>query len=306
MSWLSKRLLPAALSLLLIFPSAKAQEVQMNLSAAGGTLSGGVYQITYMASNDSFSFSWTDVGDSYQVSIDPGSSFTQTENRISLTAAGYLHQTYTLSVTAIAGGAAVAIASIRFQLVQMDTSPQEESTSGTGSGGTGRMGGGGRGGFGQGVTPGKALTSGHEEGTRDDSLYDTVAILPQASAMACLTLDGTELEIMLDEGQSLFSAEAEDAILRLSPAETGECWHISLSALNLLKRSGVLQLDLVLDGETQILSTDWQPVGRVYAQLKAQGLSSRHFILLIDASGWRLSVDGTIYQITDNQQLLEP
>lgn len=306
MSWLSKRLLPVMAVLTLLLTPAQASETpQMSISVSNGTLSGGVYQITYMASNDSLSFSWTDVGDSYQVSIDPGSSFTQAENRISLTASGYLHETYTLSVIAMSGGTAIASASIRFQLTQMDTTPQEEGTAS--SSGMGRMGGGGRGGFGQGVTPGKSLTSGHEEGNRDDSLYNTVAILPETSDMTYLTLDGTELEIMLDEGKSPFTAEAEEETLRLKPVEAGECWHISLAALNLLNRSGISQLTLMLDEQSHTVATDWEPVGRVYAQLKAQGLASKHFILLMDANGMKLSVDGTVYRVMDDDQLtLEP
>lgn len=307
MSWLSKHLLPvmAVLTLLLLTPAQASETPQMSISVSNGTLSGGVYQITYMASNDSFSFSWTDVGDSYQVSIDPGSSFTQAENRISLTAAGYLHETYTLSVVALSGETSIASASIRFQLTQMDTSPQEDGTAS--SSGMGRMGGGGRVGFGQGVTPGKALTSGHEEGNRDDSLYNIVAILPEASAMTCLMLDGTELEITLDDGKSPFTAEAESENLCLIPVEAGECWHISLAALNLLNRSGISQLKLMLNEQSYTLATDWEPVGRVYAQLKAQGLASKHFTLLMDASGMNLSVDGTMYRVTDDDQLmLEP
>lgn len=306
MSWLSKRLLPVMAVLTLLLTPAQASETpQMSISVSNGTLSGGVYQITYMASNDSFSFSWTDVGDSYQVSIDPGSSFTQAENRISLTAAGYLHETYTLSVVALSGGTSIASASIRFRLTQMDTSPQEDGTAI--SSGMGRMGGGGRGGFGQGVTPGKALTSGHEEGNRDDSLYNTVAILPETSAMTCLTLDGTKLEITLDDGKSPFTAETEDETLRLIPVEAGECWHISFAALNLLNRSGISRLNLMLNEQSYTLATDWEPIGRVYAQLKAQGLASKHFVLLMDANGMNLSVDGTMYRVTDDEQLmLEP
>lgn len=305
MSWLSKRLLPVMALLTLLLTSAQASETpQMSISVSNGTLSGGVYQITYMASNDSVSFSWTDVGESYQVSIDPGSSFTQTENRISLTAAGYLHETYTLTVIAMSAATVIDSASIRFQLTQMDTTPQEE---GIASSSMGRMARGGRGGFGQGVTPGKALTSGHEEGNRDDSLYNTVAILPETTAMACLTLDGTELDITLDDGKSPFNAEAEVEILRLIPVEAGERWHISLSALKQLNRSGITQLNLMLNEQSLTLATDWEPVGRVYAQLKAQGLASKHFILLMDANGMNLSVDGTMYRIADDDQLmLEP
>lgn len=301
MSWLSKRLLPMMAALTLLLHPAQASEApQMTISVSNGVLSGGVYQITYMASNDSFSFSWTDVGDNYQVSITPGSSFTQMENRISLMAAGYLHETCTLSVTALSEGTAIASASIRFQLTQMDTTPQEDGTT---SSSTGRMGGGGRGGFGQGVTPGKALTSGHEEGNRDDSLYNTVAILPETSAMTCLTLDGTELEITLDEGDNPFTAETVDETLCLTPVEAGECWHISLAALNLLNRSGISQLNLMLNEQNYTVVTDWEPVGRVYAQLKAQGLSSTHFILLMDENGINLSVDGTVYRVTDDDLL---
>lgn len=306
MSRLSKRLLLAALSLMLIIPSAKAQETQMNIASASGTLSGGVYQITYMASNDSFSFSWTDVAESYRVSIDPGSTFTQTENRISLTAANYLHETYTLSVSALNGDNVVASASVRFQLSQMDTTPQEADAASTDANGMARMGGGSRGGFGssQSVTPGKALTSGHEEGSRDDSLYNTVAIVPISSAMKTLTLDGTELDVTLDDGKSLFTAEQTEKGLCLHPVETGECWRISLAALGLLKRSGVSQLELALNGQHFQLATDWEATGRVYAQLKAQGLSSKHFILLLDEKGMRLSVDGTVYRLTDDHQLI--
>lgn len=303
MSRLSKRLLLAVLSVMLCIPSAKAQEVQINISSASGTFSGGVYQITYMASNDSFGFSWTDVAENYQVSIEPGSTFTQTENRVSLTAANYLHETYTLSVSALNGNTVIASASVRFRLTQIDTTPQEANT----SNGMGRMGGGGRGGFGSGqsVTAGKALTSGHEEGNMDDSLYNTVEVILASSAMTTLTLDGTELDVMLDDGESRFVAEQTEEGLRLSPVETGECWHISLAALNLMSRSGVSQLELVLNENLFHLPTDWEATGRVYAQLKAQGLSSKHFILLIDETGMSLSVNGTVYRLTDDHQLIQ-
>lgn len=303
MSRLSKRLLLAVLSVMLCIPSAKAQEVQINISSASGTLNGGVYQITYMASNDSFGFSWTDVAETYQVSIEPGNTFTQTENRVSLTAANYLHETYTLSVSALNGNTVIASASVRFRLTQIDTTPQEANT----SNGMGRMGGGGRGGFGSGqsVTAGKALTSGHEEGSRDDSLYNTVEVILASSAMTTLTLDGTKLDVMLDDGENLFKAEQTEEGLRLSPVETGECWHISLAALSLMSRSGVSQLELVLNEKNFHLSTDWEATGRVYAQLKAQGLSSKHFILLIDETGMSLSVNGTVYRLTDDHQLIQ-
>lgn len=303
MSRLSKRLLLAALSVMLCIPPAKAQEVQMNISSASGTLNGGVYQITYMASNDSFGFSWTDVAETYQVSIEPGSTFTQTENRVSLTAANYLHETYTLSVSALNGNTVIASASVRFRLTQIDTTPQEANT----TNGMGRMGGGGRGGFGSGqsVTAGRALTSGHEEGNRDDSLYNTVEVILASSAMTTLTLDGTKLDVMLDDGESKFVAEQTEEGLRLSPVETGECWHISLAALSLMSRSGVSQLELVLNEKNFHLSTDWEATGRVYAQLKAQGLSSKHFILLIDEAGMSLSVNGTVYRLTDDHQLIQ-
>lgn len=275
----------------------------MNISSASGTLNGGVYQITYMASNDSFGFSWTDVAETYQVSIEPGNTFTQTENRVSLTAANYLHETYTLSVSALNGNTVIASASVRFRLTQIDTTPQEANT----SNGMGRMGGGGRGGFGSGqsVTAGKALTSGHEEGSRDDSLYNTVEVILASSAMTTLTLDGTKLDVMLDDGENLFKAEQTEEGLRLSPVETGECWHISLAALSLMSRSGVSQLELVLNEKNFHLSTDWEATGRVYAQLKAQGLSSKHFILLIDETGMSLSVNGTVYRLTDDHQLIQ-
>lgn len=308
MSRLSKRLLPVLVTLMMLASSAQGAEMpQLSISTSGGTLNGGVYQITYMASNDTFAFSWTDLAESYQVTIEPGSSFIQTENRISLTAAAYLHDTYTLSVSALDGEGVIASASVRFQLSQMDTTPQEADSSSGSLSEMGSMGGGGRGGFGssQSITPGKALTAGHAEGSRDDSLYNTVDVKTGASAMTSLTLGETVLDIQLDDGQSTYTAENSGEMLMLKPVDGGKCWQISLSALNLLNRSGVNQLLLKLNGQTCALMTDWELTGRLYGLLKAQGLGSNHFLLLVDESGMRLSVDGTMYRITDNQLVQE-
>ena len=279
---------------------------EMSIFISGDVdMQGGVSVIRYLASNDSFTLSWTEIdgADAYQVSIDPGAALTQEGTQLSLSAAGYLHETYTFTVSALSGETVCAQATLRFRLEQME-SPQGGAGGMEGAmiSGMSRRGGG----FSSGsITPGKALTTAHAEGDGDDSLYGAI-LLPQSSeTTGVFSLGDSGLDIVLDQGENPFEVSFVQNTLTLTPVDGGNCFQLSAAALRLLKRSGANRVTVILDGQAHALSTDWEPEGRVYAQLRAQGLTAKDFLLVITGNGLQISVQGKSYRLTEENQLVQ-
>ena len=200
--------------------------------------------------------------------------------------------------------------------------PEGEAPSGegghSGSGGSGGSGGrggsSGAGGFGGmdaadsgssyggiDLTPGEALTSSHQNGSRDMTRYGTVALEVSGEPMRVLTLGGTELEITLDGGAGSFAARLEEDAVCLSADETGSVWFLAGQALSVLQRSGIAWVVVTVDGEEIPLSTGEFLSGREYAVLRAAGYVARDFDWLVSPEGITVRVDGVTYAVRDNQ-----
>lgn len=195
------------------------------------------------------------------------------------------------------------------------TEPPHEEGGHSGSGGSGGRGGSGSaGGFGgMGVaesgssyggidlTPGKALTSSHQNGSRDMTRYGTVALEVSGEPMRVLTLGGVELEITLDGGAGSFAARLEENAVCLSADETGSVWFLTGQALSVLERSGITWVVVTVDGAEIPLSTGEFLSGREYAALRAAGYVAQDFDWLVSPEGIAVCVDGMSYEVRDNQ-----
>lgn len=154
------------------------------------------------------------------------------------------------------------------------------------------------------VTPGEALTSSHAAGTKNMQAYGTLKIELPDEAMTILTLDGTELAVLLDEGQSSFSAAAEENTLILIPEAEGEAWSISAFALKILNRSGIETVRLMFSEGTVELTTDLQLQGAEFAKLSAAGYVSKDYLLTVTADDLVVSVAQRQYRIDENNELV--
>ncbi len=280
-----------------------------------------VRKIFYQTAADSLSFSWTALEEaaSYEVKIIDAadtelylSQMTETALSLPLTIFAECSSTYVLTVTAYSGAetpARLASAGITFVLVQGQPKSDDGKGSPTGGGGGHRGGGKMPDGMGEEedgskVTPGEALTNGHTSGTKTMTAFDALEVVVPEEAETVLTLDGTELDVTLDDGQSAFRAAAEENTLVLTPVSDGEKWSVNALALKRLNRSGITAIRLLL-GDTAIdMSTDWQPQGTIYAKLSAAGYVSKDYTLIVTTDGIIVNIENQSYTMNNNNELV--
>lgn len=223
---------------------------------------------------------------------------------------------YTLAVSAFADDAPIIAGEISFIPVSEAEKPDDVPDgggfpSGGGSSGGGRFpSGSAQGGddaqadMGFHVTAGEALTSRHASGTGDTQAYGTLRIVLSDAAETALSLDGTELSVTLDDGESGFYASQDGDTLILTPETDGDAWHINALALKTLYRSGISALHLHLNDTEVEIPTDWQPCGAAYARLSAAGCVSKDYELMIAASGQTVTVAEQSYTLNENNELV--
>ncbi len=280
-----------------------------------------VRKIFYQTAADSLSFSWTALKEAanYEVTIIDAadtelylSQMTETALSLPLTIFAECSSTYVLTVTAYSGAetpARLASAGITFVLVQGQPKSDDGKGSPTGGGGGHRGGGKMPNGMGEEedgskVTPGEALTNGHASGTKTMTAFDALEVVVPEEAETVLTLDGTELDVTLDDGQSAFRAAAEENTLVLTPVSDGAKWSVNALALKRLNRSGVTAIRLLL-GDTAIdMSTDWQPQGTIHAKLSAAGYVSKDYTLIVTTDGIIVNIENQSYTMNNNNELV--
>ncbi len=280
-----------------------------------------VRKIFYQTAEDSFSFSWTALEEaaSYVVKIIDAadtelylSQMTETALSLPLATFAECSSTYVLTVTAYSGAETpvqLSSAGITFVLVQGQPQPDDGKGSPTGGGGGHRGGGGMPDGMGKEeddskVTPGEALTNGHTSGTKTMTAFDSLKVVVPEEAETVLTIDGTELDVTLDDGQSAFRAAEKENTLVLTPVSDGEKWSVNALALKRLNRSGITAIRLLL-GDTAIdMSTDWQPQGTIYAKLSAAGYVSKDYTLIVTTGGIIVNIENQSYTMNDNNELV--
>ena len=147
------------------------------------------------------------------------------------------------------------------------------------------------------ITPGTALSSTHTSGTRNMTLYGTLALALSEDEMTTLTLDDTALDIDLNDGADGFTACLDDATLALTPVGACGIWRLNGRALRVLSDSGILSLSLETGIGTIVLSTDIALTGEVYARLRAAGYVSSDFEYRVSADGITVSVAGMVYRL---------
>lgn len=165
----------------------------------------------------------------------------------------------------------------------------------------------GRGGMGGpvGITPGKALTTSHANGSKNMTSYNKVSILPGEEAMSILTLNGTKLPLTLDGGASKFTVKAASGAITLTPVKNGSSWQVNGHVLTMVRKSGVKRLLLQLGDTTLTLATEWEPQGTVYASLRALGYVSSDFDWQLTADGITATVDGKTYRVENDRLMAE-
>ena len=223
---------------------------------------------------------------------------------------------YTLAVSAFADDAPIIAGEISFIPVSEAEKPDDVPDgggfpSGGGSSGGGRFpSGSAQGGddaqadMGFHVTAGEALTSRHASGTGDAQAYGTLKIVLSDAAEKALSLDGTELSVTLNDGESGFCAAQDGDKLILTPETDGDAWHINALALKTLRRSGISALRLRINDAEIEISTKWQPCGAIYADLSAAGYVSKDYELTVTASEQNVTVAGQTYKFNENNELV--
>ncbi len=150
------------------------------------------------------------------------------------------------------------------------------------------------------ITPGKAITRQHAAGSKDMTLYGTVALTTEETPGTQLRLGGETLEVSCG-GAPVAASVAGDA---LTLRADGTTWRISLKALHTLRDSGINTLRLSLpDGSIRQLETDLEPSGRQYGLLRAAGLVSKDFTLCPDpeGDGWTVEADGRAFDLAGTE-----
>ena len=216
---------------------------------------------------------------------------------------------YTLAVSAFADDAPIIAGEISFIPVSETEKPDNVPDgggfpSGGGSSSGGAQGGGTQADMGFHVTAGEALTSRHASGTGDAQAYGTLKIVLSDAAEKALSLDGTELSVTLDDGESGFYASQDGDTLILTPETDGDAWHINALALKTLRRSGISALRLRINDAEIEISTKWQPCGAIYADLSAAGYVSKDYELTVTASEQNVTVAGQTYKFNENNELV--
>ncbi len=291
----------------------------------GGTSQKGenenVWKIFYQSTEDLITFSWTAMDAAvYEIKITDGTeadlyTVQMTETTLSLPASTFAESTYVLNVIAYDGSenpVQLASAGITFALVQGQPTPDDGGKgfpSGDGHRGGSFPSGGMPDGMGeeeQGlkVTPGEALTNSHTSGTKSMTAFDAVEVVIPEETETVLTLNGTELDVTLDDVQSAFSVTEEEKTLVLTPVNGGEKWSVNALSLKRLKNSGIETIRLVL-GEMAIdVDTTWQPQGTIYAKLSAEGYVSKDYTLIVTADRITVRIENQIYIMNENNELV--
>ena len=150
------------------------------------------------------------------------------------------------------------------------------------------------------ITPGEAITRQHAAGSKDMTLYGTVALTTEETPGTQLRLGGETLEVSCGGTPVAASVAGDTLTLRAD----GTDWRISLKALHTLRDSGINTLRLSLqDGSIRQLETDLEPSGRQYGLLRAAGLVSKDFTLCPDpeGDGWTVEADGRAFDLAGTE-----
>lgn len=248
-----------------------------------------------------------------------------TEAALSLPASALSAESYTLTVCAYAETipeegsdsetekTLLAQGKVKFALVQ-NTGEFPGGGRPGGFGGGGRPGGNSGGGSMQGgatpeadqgfrIVPGEALTSSHSSGNKDMQIYGTVNPEAEKTAMDILTLDGVQLDVVLDDRTSSFFAACEDNVLILTPESEGKVWSVNAFVLKILSRSGIEKLRLRFGTESVEISTHWRLQGQTYARLCAEGYVSKDYFITVTLGEIQVTVAEKTYTINENNEL---
>lgn len=280
-----------------------------------------VWQISCQSPEEQITFQWTNVetATAYEVRISDGSGnelhvSRESKNSITLPASMFGTDSCKLAVSVYEDTELLVQGKLSFVIIQGQTMPGGDFPGGGFPGG-GRPGGGGMpsGGMQDGampeeqgfrVTPGEALTSSHSSGTKTMKGFGTLEIAVSESEMTILTLDNTELAVLLDGQSNGFYAVQEENTLILTPASEGTEWSVNAYALKILNRSGIESLRLML-GETAIeIATGWQLQGSVYGRLTAAGYVSKDYTMYVTENDMIVAVNGENYRINQNYELV--
>ena len=274
-----------------------------------------VWRISAASAEDEIRFRWTAIEGAtvYAVQItdgdgniiytaqEPAASAIIPANTLQINAA------YTISVSAYANEAPLIAGEIDFILVLEAEKPDDvPNGGGFPSGGIsgGAPSGEAQADMGFHVTAGEALTSRHAAGTGDAQAYGTLKIVLSDAAETALSLDGTELSVTLNDGESGFCAAQDGDRLILTPETDGDAWHINALVLKTLRRSGISALRLRINDAEIEISTNWQPCGAIYADLSAAGYVSKDYELTVTASEQTVTVAGQTYKFNENNELV--
>ena len=147
------------------------------------------------------------------------------------------------------------------------------------------------------VTPGRPLTSGHESGDKDMTLYASLKVTVSGKAMKSLTVGDTDLKVTLDNGSSSFKAKLNKTgtKITLTPSGEGSSWQIPGQALKKLNASGVATLAVTLNGESLTMSTAVPLSGTIYTALRCEGYPEATWLWIIDSEGLHCQVNGRQY-----------
>lgn len=280
-----------------------------------------VWRISVASAEEEIRFRWTAIEGAtvYAVQITDGNGnivYTAQEPAASAIIPAntlQINAAYTISVSAYANEAPLIAGEIDFILVLEAEKPDDvPNGGGFPSGGrfpSGGISGGAPSGEAQAdmgfhVTAGEALTSRHASGTGDAQAYGTLKIVLSDAAETALSLDGTELSVTLNDGESGFCAAQDGDRLILTPETDGDAWHINALALKTLRRSGISALRLRINDAEIEISTNWQPCGAIYAGLSAAGYVSKDYELTVTASEQIVTVAGQTYKFNENNELV--
>ena len=149
------------------------------------------------------------------------------------------------------------------------------------------------------IEPGQSLTRTHVPGSKDMTRYGTVNPEPIEGYMTTLTLQGGETLDVRCGGARFRAAREGDALVLLGASDD---WRISRRALDVLNQSGVAQIIVQrAEGTRLSLPTDTALSGRIYGQLRAQGLVSRDFVFLLREDAWAVEVQGAVYALLEGE-----
>ena len=195
---------------------------------------------------------------------------------------------YTISVSAYANEAPLIAGEIDFILV-LEAEKPDDVPNGGGFPSGGRF-------------PSGGISGGAPSG--EAQAYGTLKIVLSDAAETALSLDGTELSVTLNDGESGFCAAQDGDRLILTPETDGDAWHINALALKTLRRSGISALRLRINDAEIEISTNWQPCGAIYADLSAAGYVSKDYELTVTASEQTVTVAGQTYKFNENNELV--